>query len=58
MLFTGDLPGEQEALFMKEVPSPVSIFKNSASWLKEFYDRFILKKMVHPQKAIIVSRKK
>ena len=56
MLFTGDLPGEQEALFMKEVPSPVSILKTAHHGSKNSTTDLFLK-MVHPQKAILSAGK-
>lgn len=56
MLFTGDLPGEQEALFMKEVPSPVSILKTAHHGSKSSTTDLFLK-MVHPQKAILSAGK-
>lgn len=56
MLFTGDLPGEQEALFMKEVPSPVSILKTAHHGSKNSTTDLFLK-IVHPQKAILSAGK-
>ena len=56
MLFTGDLPGEQEALFMKEVPTPVSVLKTAHHGSKNSTTDLFLK-MVHPQKAILSAGK-
>ena len=56
MLFTGDLPGEQEALFMKEVPSPISILKTAHHGSKNSTTDLFLKR-VHPQKAILSAGK-
>ena len=56
MLFTGDLPGEQEALFMKEVPTPVSVLKTAHHGSKNSTTDLFLKR-VHPQKAILSAGK-
>lgn len=56
MLFTGDLPGEQEALFMKEVPSPISILKTAHHGSKNSTTDLFLKR-VRPQKAILSAGK-
>ena len=56
MLFTGDLPGEQEALFMKEVPTPVSVLKTAHHGSKNSTTDLFLKR-VRPQKAILSAGK-